>query len=127
MAEPDRELGVRTFRIATGAHLLSFHGDNSEPSLQEALVRVPHAADIVVNVDGLGEDDVLGVIASLKASPRVRQSPRPVIVVCGKARLRRLFELSGLGCLVMIRDSLDDTFPYIVGRTWLTALTGNSR
>ena len=124
MAEPRRDgLGVRTFRIASGAHLLSFtRGNSVNPALHEALARVPPTADIVINVDGLGEDDALHVIACLSASPRVRQSPRRVVVVCAESGMRSLFELSGLDRLVLIEESLDDALSYVVGRAWLTAL-----
>ena len=80
---------------------------------------MPPAADIVVNVDGLAEGEVLRVVgALLSASPRLRQSPRQLIVVCGDARVRTLFGLSRLDAHVLIEESLDRALPHILGRAW---------
>jgi hypothetical protein len=124
MAEPHRDgVGVRTFRIASGAHLLSFtRGSALNPSLHQVLLRVPPTADIVINVDGLWRGRCAAryclpqrlAACSAIASSRGR--------LCADSGMRSLFELSGLDRLVLIEESLDDALSYVVGRAWLTAL-----
>jgi anti-anti-sigma regulatory factor len=110
----DRDIRVRTVRIATGAHLLSFvDGNPSRPVLAEALDRVPWNADLLVNVAGLDEHDALSVIAAMSASARVRQSRRKAIVVCGQPSVRSLFELSGLNHRLLIEESVDDALRHL--------------
>jgi hypothetical protein len=91
------ELHVRTLRLATGDHLLSFRGGRDAPgrTLAEEIERLPADAAIVINVDGLRADATREVIAVLNHSTRRLQLAGRLVVVSEDPALRRLFELSG--------------------------------
>jgi hypothetical protein len=123
VVESDCDLRVRVVRIATGAHLLSLaDGDSTCPSLRETLDRLPLGSDLVLNVDGAREPELRKVIVCLQASPRIRDRPRPAMVVCRETSARSLFELPGLTRVILLEHSLQDALPYLLGRTWLEAL-----
>jgi anti-anti-sigma regulatory factor len=128
------DLRVRTLRVATGAHFLSFvtGSDASGPSFAEELGRLPRAGDLVINVNGLSIDDARAVETMLRDSARLKGPRGRIIIVCEQASIRRVFELSGLGWLVLIEHSLDDAFRYVLGHAWLSdlvaiGLAGRSR
>jgi anti-anti-sigma regulatory factor len=115
------QLQVRTVRVATGAHFVSFvpGPGSSWPSLEEELGRLPVIGDLVINADGLDEDGALTVGAVLRESGRLEDSGGRIILVCEDASVRRLFELLGLDRSILIEHSLDDSFRDVVGRAWL--------
>ena len=115
------DLHVRTLRVATGTHFLSFVTGSaaSGPTLGEELERLPSSAELVINVDGLDSDGARAVAAVLRESGRACESRGRIIIVCGEASIRRLLRLSGLDRQVLIEHSLDDVFDYVLGRAWL--------
>lgn len=117
-------LHIRTLKVATGAHFLSFvtRADASGPTLSEELERLPPDCDLVVNVGGLGVHAAMEVIAVLRDSRRLRESAGLIVVVCEDERLCRLFERSGLDQRIRIERSPDEAFRYVLGHGWLRAL-----
>jgi anti-anti-sigma factor len=115
------ELRVRTLRVATGAHFVSFvPGPRfSGPSLEEELARLPVTGDLVINLDGLDVDGALAVAAVLRESGRLQESAARIILVSEEASVRRMFELLGFGRTILIEASLDDAFRDVLGRAWL--------
>jgi anti-anti-sigma regulatory factor len=123
------DLRVRTLRVATGAHFLSFvtGPDASGPTLPEELERLPPSADLVINVEGLDSDGARAVAAVLKESGRGRQSPGDTIIVAEKESVRRVLRRSGVGRQLLIEHSLDDAVRYVLGRALLeTVVLGGS-
>jgi anti-anti-sigma regulatory factor len=115
------DLRVRTLRVATGTHFLSFvtGSDASGPTLEEELERLPPSGDLVINVDGLDSDGARAVAAVLRQSDRAYESPGRIIIVCEQASIRRLLRLSDLDRQVLIEHSLDNAFHDVLGRAWL--------
>jgi anti-anti-sigma regulatory factor len=115
------DLRVRTLRVATGAHFLSFVTGSgaSGPTLGEELERLASSADLVINGDGLDIDGALAVAAVLRESDRLRESRGRIILVCEDASVRRVFELLRLDRQVLLEHSLDDGFRDVIGRAWL--------
>jgi hypothetical protein len=118
------ELRVRTFRLATGARLLSTAaGHEACPTLREALRGAPSEIDLVVNIDGLSDAEVLRAIAVLGTSTKSRH-PGRVVVVCGDPQVRALFHLSDLADRLAVEPSLADALRLVVGSSWLGELGG---
>ena len=118
------DLRVRTLRLGTGTHFISFvtGSDASGPTFDDALERLLPSGDVVINLEGLGNDSARAVAAALRESGRAGDSRGRVIVVCEQANIRGLFRLWGLDRQVLIEHSLDDAFRYVLGRAWLASL-----
>jgi anti-anti-sigma regulatory factor len=114
---------VRTFRIATGAHFVSFvRGDQlAAPTLAELLERLPRTSDLVLNLDDLGVADACAVASTLTQSDLLRESARRTIVVCSRADVRRALERSGLRERVLFEETLEGALRHVLGGAWLGA------
>ena len=81
------------------------------PTLQNALGRVivDHPGErIAVDVDAVDALDDIGLGILLGAAGRARRGGGDVVVVCGNARLREQFELTGLDRAITVSPSLAD-------------------
>jgi hypothetical protein len=108
--------------LATGTRLLSVGGDTScGAALVEALERVPHGADVVIDLDLLEEAAAEEIAWRLRMSARVREAPREVVVVCGRPNVRARLARSGADRDVLVEHSLGDALRYILGRRWFAA------
>jgi anti-anti-sigma regulatory factor len=117
---------VRTFRIATGAHFVSFvRGDDSAwPTLADELERLPRTTDLVINLDDLGVADASTVASTLTESDWLRQSARRAIVVCPHVHVRRALERSGLSEQVLLEETLEGGLRHVLGGAWLAGAAG---
>ena len=115
------DLHVRTLRIATGTHFLSFvtGSDAYWPTLREELERLPRSGDLVINVDGLDTAGALAVAAVLRESGRAGECRGQIIIVSEQASSRPLFRLWGLDRHVLIEPSLDGALRHVLARAWL--------
>jgi hypothetical protein len=114
---------IRSVSLGTGARLLSVGGDTScGAALADALERVPHGADVVIDLDRLEGPAADEIARILRSAARVREAPRTVVVVCGRPDIRARLRVTGADRDVLVEHSLGDALRYILGRKWFAAL-----
>ena len=111
---------IRTLRLANGVNLLSIARDSPEaPTLADILEQIPRHEDVLLNLEGATASEAKEAYAAIVWSRRVRESARPLMVVCGGDALRRVLAASGLERHVLLESSLEEALGYLVGGRWL--------
>jgi anti-sigma B factor antagonist len=93
--------------------VVTVHGEidvATSPSLRERLIGLVNsgATRLVLDLEGVDFLDSTGLGTIVSLLKRVRTHGGDLRLVCTEARIRRLFEITGLDKAVPLRASLDD-------------------
>ena len=106
------ELRTEVSEIA-GWTVVSVYGEldvATSPSLRERLIRLvgDGSTRLVLDLEGVDFLDSTGLGTIVSALKRARTHGGDLLLVCTEARIRRLFEITGLDKAVPLHASLDD-------------------
>jgi anti-sigma B factor antagonist len=106
------ELRTEVSEIA-GWTVVSVYGEldvATSPSLRERLIRLvgDGSTRLVLDLEGVDFLDSTGLGTIVSALKRARTHGGDLRLVCTEARIRRLFEITGLDKAVPLHASLDD-------------------
>jgi hypothetical protein len=101
--------------------LLSVARDPNLPTLSDALERIPRYEAVLLNLEGASPVEAVLAYAAIASSPRVRETARPIIVVCRDDVFRTLLSATPLERRVLLERSLEDALRFLVGSWWLSA------